>query len=181
MLDQIGELMIEQVLSYCADSKSAVDGSSFQMLSNDYAAKKKDETGSDSANLDLTGSMLNSLEFKVTGNKIEIGVFGEDAGKADGHNNFSGKSNLPERRFLPAEGQSFDSSIQDLIEQTIETYKADNIKLDRSELKDISTKAELDAYLKSEFEGLSMSRIRELILQSELSAVLDEYGLLDML
>lgn len=173
--------MIEQVLSYCADSKSAVDGSSFHSLSKDYADKKKAETGSSDPNLDLTGSMLNSLEFKVTGNKIEIGVFGEDAGKADGHNNFSGKSNLPERRFLPGEGQTFDSSINDLITQTIETYKTDNLELDQSKLKDINTKAELDAYLKSEFDGLSLSRIRELILQSEMAAVLDEYGLLDML
>ena len=152
------------------------------MLSKDYAKKKKEETGSSSANLDLTGSMLNALDFKVKNDAIEIGVYGkEDAGKADGHNNFSGASKLPTRQFLPKENQSFDDPIKKLIQEHIDTYKADNIELDSKELKQVETKADLYSYLKDEFDGMSDGEIKDLILRTDLAATLDKYDLLDLL
>ena len=152
------------------------------MLSKSYAEKKKEETGSTAANLDLTGSMLNALEYKIKDNGIEIGVYGkEDAGKADGHNNFSGLSKLPRRQFLPDKGQSFDDPIKELIKDHIEAYKADNMELDDSKLKQIETTNELYDYLRTEFEGLTKSEIKQLVLQSEIATQLDDFDILDLL
>lgn len=181
LLDQIGELLVEQVLSSVADSTSPITGRSFKGLSEEYKALKKAETGSSEANLDLTGEMLSSLDYKVKGNTIEIGVFGEDAGKADGHNNFSGKSKLPTRQFLPKEGQLFTSSINKLLQETIDSFKADNMSLDESKLQYINNKKDLYDYLQSEFDGMSRGKIKDLILQSELSVSLDKFNLLELL
>lgn len=181
VLDQVGELLVEQVLQSVADSKSPIDGSKFAKLSKEYAEKKLAETGSKEPNLDLHGDMMQALDFKVKGDDITLGVFGEDAPKADGHNNFSGKSRMKERRFLPAEGQLFEDSILSLVKETIESYKSDNLALDENELKKIDNKSDLYEYLQSEFEGLSNSRIKELVLQSELSVSLDKFDLLDLL
>lgn len=150
-------------------------------MSEEYKALKKAETGSSEANLDLTGEMLSSLDYKVKGNTIEIGVFGEDAGKADGHNNFSGKSKLPTRQFLPKEGQLFTSSINKLLQETIDSFKADNMSLDESKLQYINNKKDLYDYLQSEFDGMSRGKIKDLILQSELSVSLDKFNLLELL
>lgn len=181
VLDQIGELLVEQILSACADSTSPITGRAFKKLSKDYAKLKMDEVGSTDPNLDLTGEMLGSLDYHVNGDEIEIGVFGSDAPKADGHNNFSGKSNLPERRFLPGEGEKFTGDVMSLIDDTIQSYKADNMSLSRDELSKIETKSELFAYLRTEFEGLTNAEITNLILQSDLATDLDEFGLLDLL
>jgi hypothetical protein len=164
-----------------ADSKSPVDGSSFQALSKDYGDKKQTETGSRKPNLDLTGEMLNSLDYKIVGDKLEIGVYGEDAPKADGHNNFSGKSKLPKRQFLPESGQAFDDSIKSLIADTVEQYKADNLELKAKDLKQVETKSDLYDLLKEYLGDYERARLKELVLSSELAAQLDEYDLLGLL
>ena len=181
VLDQVGELLVTQVLEYVADSKSPVDGSAFVALSKDYAEKKKEETGSSAPNLDLTGDMLSSLDYKIIGNSIELGVYGADAGKADGHNNFSGESKLPTRQFLPNKGELFDESIMDIINEAIDLYKADNLELDESILKTVETKADLYEYLSNEFDWLSKPKIKELVLTTEMAATLDKYDLLELL
>lgn len=181
LLSQIGELLVEQILSSVADSKSPVNGNSFAPLSKDYATIKKAETGSSKPNLDLTGSMLQSLDFNVSGNNIEIGVFGEDAGKADGHNNFSGSSKLPTRQFLPDTGEEFDKSIMSLISDTVDQYKADNLQLDPKELETIESKAELYNYLSDVLGDLTMSELKDLVLSSEMAVTLEEFNLLDLL
>lgn len=182
LMDQIGELLVEQVLSYVADVSTPVSGAAYKKtLSKEYKKFKLEEVGSDQPNLDLTGEMLNSLEYKVQGEKLELGIFGEDAPKADGHNNFSGKSKLPQRRFLPGEGQEFKSDIKRLVKETIETYKADNAELDSKALSAIESKKELYDYLKEQIGVLPRARIRELVLQSELAAELDQADLLDLL
>lgn len=181
VLDQVGELLVTQVLEYVANSKSPIDGSTFHALSDEYAKKKKEETGSDDPNLDLTGKMLSSLDYKIIGQAIELGVYGDDAGKADGHNNFSGKSKLPERKFLPDKGELFDDEIVNIINDAIDMYKADNLSLDEDVLKNIDTKEELYGYLANEFDWLSKPKIKELILSSELATTLDKFDLLDLL
>lgn len=173
--------MIEQTLSYVAESKSPVDGSSFKKLSKEYGAIKKAETGSDDPNLDLTGSMLTSLEFKVSGDKIELGVYGSDAGKADGHNNFSGKSKLPRRQFLPDKGEAFESSIMQLVSDTVAAYKADNATLKPKQLEAIDSKAGLYDYLQEVLGDYSRAELKRLVLSSELSVALDEFDLLGLL
>lgn len=182
LVDQIGELLVEQVLSYVADVSTPISGAGFKRtLSPEYKKRKLDEVGSGEPNLDLTGEMLNSLTYKVQGEKIELGVFGEDAPKADGHNNFSGKSSLPQRRFLPGEGQEFKSDIKRLVKETVESYKADNVRVTKEDLKDIESKKDLYDYLKDQIGDLPRKRLAELVLQSELAAELDDADLLDLL
>lgn len=181
VLSEIGDVIVTKILESCADAKSPITGKAFHKLSDNYKEKKKEETGSTAPNLDLTGSMLSSLEFKIKKDKLEIGVYGEDAPKADGHNNFSGQSKLPTRQFLPKRGQSFDSDIEKIISETIEQYKADNLTLDDRKLSKIETKKELYDYLKQTLGDYERSRLKELALSSELSVALDKFNLLDLL
>lgn len=181
VLDMIGELLVEQILDYVTDEKSPVTGNAFKPLSLEYARRKKEEVGNTRANLDLNGDMLQSLDYKVSEGKIEIGVFGSEAHKADGHNNISGDSKITTRQFIPKRGQAFDSQIKDLIKDTIDTYIADNAKFRAKDLRQIESKADLYEYLKEELGDLPRSRLKELVLQSELSVRLDSFDLLDLL
>lgn len=181
VLDMIGELLVEQILDYVTDQKSPVTGNGFKPLSLEYSRRKKEEVGNTKANLDLSGDMLQALDYKIKEGKIEIGVYGSEAPKADGHNNLSGESKLPTRRFIPDKGQTFDSSIKDLIKETIDTYIADNAKFKASDLRQIESKSDLYEYLKDELGDLPRARLKELVLQSELSVKLDDFDLLDLL
>jgi len=181
LADQIGELLIEQALLSVADAKSPITGTAFTALSKEYAEHKMDEVGNKKPNLDVSGDMLQDLDFKINGDQIDWGVFGSEAPKADGHNNLSGKSKLPERRFIPAKGQTFDESILSLVKDTVDAYKADHLELDETKLKDVETKSELYDYLKEELDGMSEAEIKEFILGSPLSVTLDKFDLLELL
>ena len=181
VLDQIGELLVEQILDYVGDQKSPVTGSAFKPLSLEYAKRKKEEVGNTRANLDLFGDMLQSVDYRITGDKIEIGVFGSEAPKADGHNNLSGESRIPTRRFIPAEGQSFTPEIKTLITETVEAYKADNLTLKKKDLREIQSQKELYDYLKETLGDMPRAKLKELVLMSEMAVSLDEFDLLDLL
>lgn len=181
LLEQIGELLVEETLASVAQSKSPVDGSSFDPLSKKYKDKKIEETGSGDANLDLSGSMLSNLDFKIVGDSIELGVYGKDAPKADGHNNFSGRSNLPQRQFLPDQGQGFDSGISSLIEETIQNYIADNLEIDEQKLDEVETKEDLYELLAEELGDYSRKELKSMVMRSELASVLDDFDLLNLL
>lgn len=181
VLDMIGELLVEQILDYVTSEKSPVTGRDFKALSREYALRKKEEVGNTRANLDLEGDLLSAVDFKIKGESIELGVFGSQAPKADGHNNISGKSKLPTRRFIPDEGQTFAPEIRALVKETVESYIADNASLKTKDLKQIESKSDLYEYLKSELGDLPKARIKELVLQSELATQLDEFNLLDLL
>ncbi|NDF13428.1 MAG: hypothetical protein EB060_11530, partial [Proteobacteria bacterium] len=120
VLDQIGELLVEQILEAVGGERSPVTGNAFRPLSLEYAKRKKEEVGNTRANLDLFGDMLQAVDFKIRDEKIEIGVFGDQAPKADGHNNLSGRSKIPTRRFIPKEGQTFTPDIKALVEATMD-------------------------------------------------------------
>lgn len=65
-----------------------------------------------SANLELTGKMLDALTVKVKGNQLEYFVDDESQqGKVDGHNNFTGKSKIPTRKFIPDTDESLRAGI----------------------------------------------------------------------
>jgi hypothetical protein len=114
---EIGEYLVEQILAYTAESKSPVAGyGKFPSLSKKYKEKKEESGRSGVPNLDFDGDMLGALDFEVTEDGIKIGVFGDQAPKADGHNNLSGQSELPLRRFLPDAGEAFNKNIDAEIE-----------------------------------------------------------------
>jgi len=71
--------------------------------------------------------MLNALKYELrSGSEIEFGIFDRSqAPKADGHNNFSGDSKLPLRRFIPDRDETLKKSIEKRIETVINDYASD--------------------------------------------------------
>lgn len=120
---EIGELVVNEILIYLQDGISPVQGyGKFQKLSDKYAKEMKG--GNKTPNLELDGDMLDALTYESRrGAEIEVGIFkGKEVPKADGHNNFSGDSKLPLRRFIPEENENFKSDIEDKIKTIIGDY-----------------------------------------------------------
>lgn len=119
----VGEFIISEMLLALSDGKSPVSGHKFKKLNKQYASEMKD--GDTTPNLELEGDLLDALISKNrAGDKIEVGVFKKkEQGKADGHNNFSGNSNLPTRRFIPNESEKFKRHINNGIKQIISDAK----------------------------------------------------------
>lgn len=125
-LSAIADFVKEQVLLYVGDGESPVSGGKWKRsLSPDYLKQKKKESGVNFANLELTGALLDSLDVVRVGDKLSLQILGDEAPKADGHNNHSGKSSLPERRFIPDEGQKFKKDIMAGIKDIIESYESE--------------------------------------------------------
>ncbi len=114
ILNEIGDYLKVSILDYVGDATSPVEKGKFQKrLSVDYAERE----GKDQANLDQTGSMLDSLTFEVTGTKVIIGIFDSDqAPKAYNHNT---GDTLPMRQFIPTEDQTFKRDIMRGIDEII--------------------------------------------------------------
>lgn len=119
VLDQVGEYLLDSILDYVGSSTSPVSGGSFKKnLSPAYAKL----SGKDSANLDLTGSMLDSLVFVANpeSNSVTLGIFDSDEiPKAFNHNT---GDTLPKRQFLPNEDQSFKAEILRGVSKIVEEY-----------------------------------------------------------
>ena len=164
---EVGEFLVEQILSAVASRKSPVTGESFDPLSKDYKSDKQDQGLQGVPNLELTGSMLDSLDFRIEGDEIVIGVFGEDAPKADGHNNLSGESKLPERRFIPAEGQGFVSSIEREVARIINDAVAQDVAPPVGRLSRVQSQTELYEVLSGVFNITSRARLREAVIGSD--------------
>lgn len=181
--NDIGQFLVEQILLTVGSAKSPVIGEDWPQLSKDYKIKKKQEGLPAKANLEESGAMLNALDYKNTRNGIEIGIFGKEAWKADGHLKFSGeKNNIPQRRFIPAEGQSFKKEIESEIENMIADARVESEDFSKSDLKQIETKSELYTYLEDKFPDMSDSEIRFAVLRNpDLIKLLDDLDLLDLL
>lgn len=110
---RIADLILEEVLSYVGQAKSPVSGESWKSsLSPAYKKQKSKVSSVLQANMELYGDMLDSLECVINRNgNIELRIAGREAAKADGHNNHSGLSSLPRRRFIPDAGQTFKREI----------------------------------------------------------------------
>lgn len=101
----VAALLKESILSDVGDAKSPIDGRKWQSLSKGYAKEKRGRGSKPTANLELTGRMLNAFKVKKDGNAILLSITGRQGDKADGHNNHSGSSDLPLRRFIPKSGE----------------------------------------------------------------------------
>lgn len=125
--------------------------------------------------------MLDDLDFEVTADGIKIGVFGEGALRADGHNNLSGDSALPTRQFLPNTGEGFTSSIEREVDRIIADAVGDAAVPD-AELEGIESPSELYAFLLPTFGVTSRSEARLAVLRSpKWYNVLSARGLLEWL
>jgi hypothetical protein len=122
ILNEIGDYLVNEVVSYTESGVSAVDGvGEFPKLNPKYA--KSEKAGDERANLDLTGAMLGSVEYKITDGSLEIGVFDKDqAPKAYNHNV---GDTLPKRQFIPDKGQKFDPDIMSGIDDLLSNFLDD--------------------------------------------------------
>ena len=183
--DQVGNFLLEQVLQTVGSKSSPIQGKDWPKLSKEYAKEKKAEGYDPVPNLEATGAMLGSLEFKMTPDGIKLGIFGdkEEVAKADGHNNFSGESKIPTRQFLPKSGENFDTDITKQIENIILDAKASAADVAKSDFKDVETKKDLyDKLGELIGDALSRTELKYIVLRSEeISGILDELGLLELL
>lgn len=124
-LDRVAELVQTSVLEYVGDAKSPVKGGPWKRtLSPAYKKIKGEESSSTVANLELTGDMLDALEVvRKRGTKLSLQIEGEEAPKADGHNNHSGDSSLPERRFIPKGRETLRDNIWRDVKRILQEYE----------------------------------------------------------
>lgn len=183
--DNVGDYLLEQTLQAVGDKKSPIEGGGdFPPLKKGpYRKKKLDEIGNTEANLEFSGTMLDELDYKKDEDGIVIGVFGDAAPRADGHNNLSGDSNLPLRKFLPGEGESYKSDIEETVDQIIQDTIAEETEITKDDLDEVGTKDELYAVFEDKF-GLDISRneMKLIVLRnSDIVDLLNELDLLDLL
>ncbi len=159
---EVGELIVEQVLMALGDAESLVDGESFPKLSKNYKKKKVSEGGSSAPDLELTGGLKDALTFRPTDDGIEVGFFGKKADHADGHLKFSGRENAtPQRRFLPGEGQKFNSDLVNEINAIIADKTTSVFK--KSDFSGVESRSDLYDILGEQFKGMSRSEIRAFV------------------
>lgn len=121
ILDDIADLVLTSVLEYVGDAKSPVKGrGNFKQLNKEYA--DKEHGGNRKAKLELDGDLLDAMHVKIKGDRLVLTIDEDQQPKADGHNNFSGDSILPTRRFVPngKDGETFKQDILDEIKGVIE-------------------------------------------------------------
>lgn len=180
--EDVGEYLKEQILLTVGGARSPISGESWPSLSTEYRKFKIASNRPGTANLEFDGDMLNSLDFEPTTDGIKIGIFGSEAPKADGHNNFSGESSLPQRRFLPGDGQSFKADIDKEINRIIADAAVEAVDIPVRAIQNVETKAELIEILDDMFPDFTFREIREAVLRNdELLELLDDNNLLQFL
>jgi hypothetical protein len=181
--EEVGQYLVEQTLASMGEKKSPVQGApNFPSLSLKYKKRKKEEVGSTEANLEFDGTMKDEIAFEGNKDGISIGVYGERAGAADGHNNLSGKSKLPLRQFLPDEGESYKSNITKEVDRIIADIVAEEQTIKESDFEDIETKKELYDKLGEVFGPMNRTELRLSVFRNEdLTDILSNLNLIDLL
>ena len=120
---EVAEFVIDSILDALGDATSPVlDAGKFDPLSSKYAKFKKGFSSSGTANMELTGEMLDALTWKnLGGNSLEVGwLDAEQAGKAHGHT--TGYKHLPERKLMPNAKEHFEDDIETGIGEIIASF-----------------------------------------------------------
>lgn len=141
-------------------------GQTFPALSPEYKEVKSGMGLSPVPDLEQTGDMLDSLDYEITRDGLKIGVFGDAALRADGHNNLSGESSLPLRQFLPNEDEGFTSSIDREVERIIADFVGEEVDVPDEELAFIDSASSLYDVLGGVFNLTSRSELRLAVLRS---------------
>lgn len=134
--DEVRAYIENEVLRSVAKGVSPVEGEGrFRILTSEYA--KNEKGGNMTANLELEGDLLNAFKSKnLAGSKIEIGVRGKEAPKADGHNQISGEAKAwaakthrtkYKRRFVPDEEQSYKKSIMAGVGSILSSFRQEKV------------------------------------------------------
>ena len=126
---EVGEYLVNETIRYMEAGRPPVAGeSSWPRLDKVYA--KEEHNGDRTPTLNATGRLRDSLQFRTTDNGVEVGIFHKSQqAKADGHNNFSGNSALPQRRFVPSEQQNYKAEIMVNVERILEAYRTTRIEV----------------------------------------------------
>lgn len=182
---EVGDYLVEQTLLAVADEKSPISGGAWKKgLSKEYAKIKMDEIGNKKANIEFSGRTLDQLKVKPTDQGIKLGVFGERAPAADGHNNLSGKSALPTRQFLPKEGQKYKPDIEREVNRIVADVLTETVATKEEKLfKEVETKKDLYAAIREVIgEDLSLTELRLAVFRNKnLLDLIEENDLLDLL
>lgn len=129
-INEVGNFLVEKILEDVSQQKSPVQGepSRWRSLSKKYR-KEKGKVASPIANMELTGAMLDQLEFRPGARSLEIGIFDTtQAQKADNHNKFSAaskKTPVPPRKFIPnkKEKKTFKRDIINQVDNILEEFR----------------------------------------------------------
>lgn len=123
-LNDISDFLKVEILDRVSSGNSPISGyGKFPKLTKPYADRYK--RGDRTPNLELTGDMLGALDVSIKGNRVTVSIGGSEAAKADGHNNHSGQSALPLRRFIPDAKEFFKKDIENGIKRIIDEYNDD--------------------------------------------------------
>lgn len=166
----VGEYLVEQTLLSLSDRKSPVSKANYtsRLTSKAYKKFKESEGRSGVADLEFEGDLKDSLRFKKTDKGIKIGHFNaSQAPKADGHNNFSGDSKLPERRYLPLEGEKYKRNIQREIDRIIADSLLEQKPVSEQKLRSVTSKQQFWELLESTYGALSRPEIRTAVQRNE--------------
>jgi len=110
--NEAGRIIVEEINKFLDGSNSPVSGGKFKSFKQDGGPSQLFETG----------DLRNSITYKRRkGSTIEVGVFSKrEAPKAFNHNE---GDTVPERKFIPAEGQKFKQSIRRRVDEAVKRIK----------------------------------------------------------
>jgi len=175
---EVGDFLINSILREVGNGKSPVEGERFQKLKKDYA--KKEHGGRRLPILELEGDMLTALKHEGASNstpKLEIGINGKEAPKADGHNQLSSEARAwavktkrteYKRRFIPSDKQKFKGSILTGVEEILSGFRVTPIEtIEVGTIDSAATTAETTTVSTSDFfaddviESLLLEELRK--------------------
>lgn len=182
--EDVSDLLKTSILQEVGNTRSPLAGLSWPSLSKDYKKFKTKKNLPGKANLEFSGEMLDDFDTEVKDSgKIELNVTGDkSAAKADGHNNFSGQSNLPLRRFLPKEEDRFKKGIETQVNEIVARAVGETVKLPVRKLSNVTSKTGFFEVLREVFPGFSISQITDAVVANEdLLEQLTQLGLIRFL
>lgn len=138
---EVGDFVVDEILRRVSDGKSPLKGTpKWKKLDKEYAAKFKN--GNRTPNLEFTGQMLNELRAQPTSDGVKVGYLSgapnDVLNKADGHNDHSGRSSLPKRRFIPTDNEEFYAEISRGIKSILKENKQRESKIDIPKITPVS-------------------------------------------
>lgn len=161
------EFLVNQTLNSLSSQQSPVKGAPYDTtLTKKYKAMKSADGRGTSANLEFKGDLHASLKGRSSEDGILLGHFNKQAAKADGHNNLSGDSELPERRYLPKPSEQYKKPIQTGLEQIVANEIAKRSAVSDIRLSQINTKADFYRVFSEVLQTTSRTQIRKAIFTS---------------
>ena len=127
-LEEVAAYLKEELLSYAGEAKSIVSGGQWvKGLTKEYKALKSEISSNPIANLELNGDLLDSLDVKVVGNKIEIDVAEDQKGKALGHisGEYGTNSRIRPRQFMPQGNETFKQAVLSNIKNILKEFESE--------------------------------------------------------